>query len=162
VIVLVWVLGNGSKEGNPVYEATILVDVILSAAVAIGFFIYGWLLFFLTKNSEEAGFVTRDRQLIQILVITVLFAACFLVRCVIFLYRPITGQKFSEVIFYTFGYFVPETIPSLLQIYLSETYRGQQIKDTKFIDDLYAESQDSIDEYKDSKRSNESARLVQE
>jgi len=69
-----------------------------------------------------------------------------------FLYRPITNQKFSDQLFYTFGYFVPEAIPSLIQLYISETSRGRQLDDTKFIDDLYAESQDSIEEYKETKK----------
>ena len=139
------------KEGNIIYEVNIFVDCILSAVVSIGFFIYGWLLFFLTKNSEEAGFVTRERELIEILLITVIFTACFLTRSGLFLLRPVSGQKLPDPIFYSMAYYVSESIPSLLQIYISETSRGRQLQDSKFIDDLYAESQDSIEEYKENK-----------
>jgi len=150
VIIVLWVFSNEVKEGNPLYEANIVTDVALSAAISLGFFIYGWLLFFLTKNSDDGDKTHRTRELIKILIITVVFTACFLGRCFMFLYRPITDKKFSDQVFYTFAYFVPEVIPCLLQIYLAETSRGQQERENKFIDDLYAESQDSIEEYRES------------
>jgi len=78
-----------------------------------------------------------------------------------FLYRPISQQKFSSQVFYTFAYFVPETIPSLLQIYISETSRGQELENTKFIDDLYAQSHDSIEDYKENKLTDENTKLVE-
>jgi hypothetical protein len=51
-------------------------------------------------------------------------------------------------IFFIFCYYVPEIIPSILQVYLSETTKEQQERDTEYIDNLYKESQESIDDYK--------------
>jgi len=54
------------REGSPLYEANIITDVVLSAAVSIGFFIYGWLLFSLTKRVEDVGVEQRDRELVKV------------------------------------------------------------------------------------------------
>jgi len=66
-----------------------------------------------------------------------------------FLYRPLTGEVVDNAVFYTFAYYVPELIPSAFQVYLAETTKGKQERDTKFIDDLYAASEDSIEDFKD-------------
>jgi len=137
-----WIASDEIKEGNPLYEINIVADVLLSAAISLGFFIYGWLLFFLARNSQDEDF-ERNKELVRILTITLLFTACFLVRCVMFLYRPITGAYLPTPVFYCFAYFVPECIPCLFQIYLAETSRGQAERDNQYIDDLYAESEDS-------------------
>jgi hypothetical protein len=41
------------------------IDVVLSAVLSLGFFVYGWLLFFVTKNSEEGG-ESRERELLKV------------------------------------------------------------------------------------------------
>jgi len=78
-----------------------------------------------------------------------------LVRAVIFLYRPITNEKIPNVYFYVFAYFFPELLPSLLQFYLSESTVDKQEKDANFIDGLYENSQDSIDEWNNQMSENE-------
>jgi len=149
IFIILWVTSNEDRDGNPVYEANIIADVILSVAVSTGFFIYGWLLFFLTKKVDDVGVGQRDKELTRILLITLVFTACFSIRVFMFLYRPITGRKFSEPLFYSLAYYVPEVLPTLLQVYLAETLQDKQEKDIKYIENLYAESQDSIDDYRE-------------
>eukprot|EP01119_Soliformovum_irregulare_P002555 TRINITY_DN12802_c0_g1_i1.p1 TRINITY_DN12802_c0_g1~~TRINITY_DN12802_c0_g1_i1.p1 ORF type:complete len:301 (-),score=38.20 TRINITY_DN12802_c0_g1_i1:113-1015(-) len=143
--IIVYLLASKSqvKEGNRWYDSTIITDVVLSALMSIGFFIYGWLLFFITKNSEDGAIVGRDRELFRILIITLVFTACFSVRVVVFAYRPISGHFLPDILFYFAGYFVPDTIPSILQIYITETSQVQEERDTRYIDSLYATSDHS-------------------
>lgn len=74
-----WVFQNNAKEGNPLYDATILSDVFLSLCVSIGFLIYGNLLF-CSAREIEGGYEDRRKELFKILVITIVFTACFLCR----------------------------------------------------------------------------------
>jgi len=66
-----------------------------------------------------------------------------------FSWRPLTNKYFPTPIFYTFAYYVPELIPCAIQIYLSETGKEKQEKDSKFIDGLYQDSQESIEDYRE-------------
>ncbi|PRP75305.1 hypothetical protein PROFUN_05616 [Planoprotostelium fungivorum] len=138
---------EGGREGNIMYELNIIGDIVLTVLVSAGFFIYGWLLFCSTRSTDDTLSESRDRELMKILILTLIFTTCFLSKVAIFLYRPITGSTFPSVIFYSFGYYTPEVIPCLFQLYVSESSNKQQEKETKFIDDLYAESQESIDEF---------------
>jgi THH1/TOM1/TOM3 domain len=56
VVILIWYLttsdDTASREGNVLYEANIVADVGLSAAVSIGFFVYGLLLFTLARSAS--------------------------------------------------------------------------------------------------------------
>jgi len=162
VIIILFAFGSEDREGNPVYEANIVSDIALSAVISVGFFIYGILLFTRVKNMEDDTSPDRKRELMKILFITIIFTACFLVKCVFVLYRPITSHLLPEIPFYIFNYFLPELIPSLLQIYVSETTKEQQARDTKYIDDLYAESQDSVDDFRKLAISEETGLLPQE
>jgi hypothetical protein len=65
-----------------------------------------------------------------------------------FSWRPITKHRFDSRIFYTFAYFVPELIPCIIQLYLSAQSRDKQEQETRFIDSLYEDNQDSIEDYK--------------
>ena len=82
------------------------------------------------------------------MVITIIFSGCFLERAVIFLYRPVSGgaKISSEALFYTLAYYLPELVPNVLQLYLAESTVDKQAQDAKFINDLYENSQDSIDD----------------
>lgn len=55
------------------------------------------------------------------------FSICFLVRVVMFLFRPITGLYFPKPVFYIFAYMLPETVPAIVQMFViiwtSETKR---------------------------------------
>lgn len=57
------------------------------------------------------------------------------------------------------AYFVPELLPTLVQVYVSETSRGKEETDAKYIDQLYRQSQASIEEYLE-QRPSERAHLL--
>jgi len=153
IMLVLWdVKAHEEREGNVIYELNIVLDVAISALLSLGFLLYGILMFFLTKSTGDGAIEDRNRELLKTVGITTVFAACFLCRVVMFAYRPITGQHFPAVTFYVLGYFLPELIPSVLQVYLAESTQEKQDKDNKFIDSLYAEGEEAIEEYRSSMR----------
>jgi len=150
VIIVMWFIGGGTREGNPIYNTTIIADVVISSLLSVGFLVYGILLFCVTKNTDDGETTnTRTTELLKILFITGVFTLCFLIRVFMFSWRPLTNKYFPTPIFYTFAYYVPELIPCAIQIYLSETGKEKQEKDSKFIDGLYQDSQESIEDYRE-------------
>lgn len=139
--------GDTSKrEGDVLYEANIVVDVGLSAAVSIGFLVYGGLLFFVARSSrldpaalDPNQAALQAAELFTLLMITLIMTACFLLRVVFFSWRLVGGSKFPVAVFYVFAYFIPEIVPSVLQVYLSEATEAHQRVNARTIDDLYAE-----------------------
>eukprot|EP01114_Cavostelium_apophysatum_P001168 TRINITY_DN10994_c0_g1_i1.p2 TRINITY_DN10994_c0_g1~~TRINITY_DN10994_c0_g1_i1.p2 ORF type:complete len:284 (+),score=19.82 TRINITY_DN10994_c0_g1_i1:1106-1957(+) len=143
IIVILFFTFDTKREGNPLYDINILVDVAIAAIFSAGFMIYGILLFRKLRHHERS-LEGRDSEVMQTLILSIIFTVCFLSRVVAFLYRPITKRYFEENTFYVFGYFIPELCPSIIQVYLSETLKSKEINDTKWIDDLYDENDDSI------------------
>jgi len=63
-----------------------------------------------------------------------------MLRVVLFLYRPVTGEYMDIFVFNLFGYYLPETIPVLLQVYLIQTSKRKALEEAEFIESLYRES----------------------
>jgi len=151
IIVVLYLESNEVKESNPIYELNILADALLSGLVSITFFIYGWLQFCkLTSSDESTEVELRRSELHKIMLITLVFTACFTLRVIMFLYRPLTNKYLNIYLFYSLAYFVPEISPTVLQVYLSETVMGKQQRDSKFIDKLYADNDSDIADYRES------------
>jgi len=149
IVLILWFVLGTEREGNPLYEANIVTDVVVSTGVCVGFFVYGLLLFYVTRNNDGGDVEGRNTELLRIFFITIIFTLCFLCRVVMFLYRPITGYPLPSVLFYVFAYFVPELVPSVIQVILSETVQGQLEREDKFIKDLYDEGEEAIVEYRE-------------
>lgn len=96
---------------------------------------------------------------LKILVISFLFTACFLCRVVVFSYRPITHKTFNGTVFYVFAYYLPELVPTVLQVYISESSNQKQETDTKYIASLYQEADSSVDDINEHRQPNERTRL---
>jgi len=146
-IVVLYLLQPGLvKTSNILYESNILTDIVLSFLISIGFMIYGVVL---SRKKYKAD-VQNPRRMINVVktvLSAVIFVLCFLLRVVMFSYRPITNGYLDPDIFQVFAYFVPEIIPSIFQIYIAESSKGISQRGNRFIDDLYAEQVDStIDE----------------
>ncbi|KAJ5070188.1 hypothetical protein M0811_11217 [Anaeramoeba ignava] len=62
--------------------------------------------------------VSKKRTLLKIAGITVTFSTSFLLRFAMLLYRPITDKYFKYGIYITFTYFVPEMIPTCVQLFV--------------------------------------------
>lgn len=80
-------------------------------------------------------------------------------RVVVFSYRPITGKTFDSTIFYVFAYYLPELVPTVLQVYISESSNQKQETDTKYIASLYQEADSSVDDINENRHPNERTRL---
>jgi hypothetical protein len=79
--------------------------------------------------------------------------SCFLLRVVFFSYRLMTGLYFPPIWFYTCAYFIPEVVPSALQVWLSEATVKRTERNDRTIDDLY-EDEERYDSTSDGSVSN--------
>ncbi|KAL6050814.1 hypothetical protein QOT17_019579 [Balamuthia mandrillaris] len=150
VITLIWVcqigfvatkLAMDYNEGDAVYETNVLVDAFASLVVSILFAIYGVLLL-MHRKAEVAEIWGGALDVGGILGITLAFVVCFLLRVAMYLYRPITGDYLPDAAFVTCAYYVPEIVPSLLQIYIVQTSKHKLRLEAEFIDNLYAEAEE--------------------
>jgi len=147
IIISIFIAGAHTEEGNPVYEVSIYTIIALSFVVSFSFFIYGFRLYFRYKFSQdfESADVGHSTELIKIFLCTIVFCACFLVRGIAFLYRPITKHRMNEEAFFAIGYFIPELIPSFVEFYVIRTIKQQDRQQNQFIETLYQEEEDLRD-----------------
>jgi len=103
-------------DGNPCYEGGIWTLNVLTALIAFGFLLYGCFFFFAT-NKVLANQPEKRWFLLRIAVITALYTCCFLLRLVMFMYRPITNSYLPVEVFELFAYFIPEGTVALVQLY---------------------------------------------
>jgi len=61
---------------------------------------------------------SRFRYTVTSMVVTVLFVLCFALRVFAFGYRYAFGHYLNADLFMVIGYYIPELVPALLQIYL--------------------------------------------
>lgn len=57
-------------------------------------------------------------RLLQIVFAIVILTAAFLMRALMFLYRPLTGHVIEENIFWVCAYLIPELLPAAYQVYI--------------------------------------------
>jgi len=141
IVVVVFVAtSGGQKEGNPFYDASIIIISLFSLGIAICFLLYGIRQLQMIKKSGDESKESKI-ELFKIGLVTMLFTICFLSRVIMFLWRPASGEFLPEGVFYTFGYFIPELIPTTIQIFVIVTMRKKLTFDSKFINDLYRASE---------------------
>ncbi|KAJ6236508.1 tobamovirus multiplication protein 1-like isoform x1 [Anaeramoeba flamelloides] len=103
------------RETNDFYTANILIIALLSALVSIGFLFYG---FSLIKRFKDSFSVSKKKNsLRKIVAITIIFFICFMLRFIFFLYRPATDKKMNPDVYTFFAYYIPELIPTCIQLY---------------------------------------------
>jgi len=109
-----------NREGNPIYETSVYLEIFVSFTVSIAFLIYGMRLFMQHGRAHdfEENSSRKAREILTILVATIIFTVCFILRVVAFLYRPLTGEKMNQELFQVLAYYIPEVIPSVVQFYL--------------------------------------------
>lgn len=103
---------TGAIEGNPLYELSIFLILALDLVLGIAFSVYGFRELKQRRQDADISWFS----IVKILFVTLVFSACFLLRFALFLYRPITGGYIDPTLFRVFAYFVPEVLPSYLQI----------------------------------------------
>jgi len=147
-IVVLYLLNNPGlvNTTNNLYESNIFTDIALSFLISIGFMFYGVILS-IKKYKSDVQDPRRIVNVVKIILASVCFVLCFLLRVAMFAYRPITNNYIDPDLFQVFAYFIPEIIPSIVQIYIAESSKGISQRGNRFIDDLYAEQVDTtIDE----------------
>lgn len=145
-LIVVYVVQQGPdglvQEGNLVYELTIGIVVVVDFLLAVGISIYGFRLLHLrTRNrllqTEAPPSTQGTRHAIMSTVSTVIISASFFARVVMFVWRPITGQKLDPVLFRVVGYYAAEALPAALQLLLLYSIKEKQVQRTEYIGDLY-------------------------
>ncbi|GAM27123.1 hypothetical protein SAMD00019534_102980 [Acytostelium subglobosum LB1] len=81
----------------------------------------------------------------QMFLLSLSFCFCFLIRTVIFLYNPITHKFMNEEVFLTIGYFIPDIIPTLLQMYIWHSRMKSEEDGKQYINTLYENELDDSD-----------------
>lgn len=105
---------KGAGLGGPLYFASVISIIIVDFIFSMGFATYG-IAIFIQKYRFSLGRGLR-RELVATMIVTFVFAACFALRMVMFLYRPITGKFLNGTLYRVLAYFVPEVSAVLLQI----------------------------------------------
>lgn len=140
LFVLVYSITNGSNAMKPVYYyVTSLLDIILSVAVPIlAIFVYN-------RQKDEVWFLRAERHdMLRILWCSGVFFLCNLVRSIFPVYYVITGKKNKHYLLaYLFTYIVPETISTLLQLYILHAKNVSKVHDARLIESLYYEARQS-------------------
>lgn len=72
---------------------------------------------------------------------TLVFSSCFLIRVIVFMYRTTTNKYLDYGVFLTFGYIIPEIIPTLVQLLIITTTKKREIHESKYIQQLYDEEE---------------------
>jgi len=98
---------------------------------------YGTRQFLLIKHNLDDSPETA-RQLRRILFITVIFFVCFLLRCMIWIARMAERHELQMDVSLALGYYLPEVVPSAVQLYSLKRKREKSLADVRYIEDLYA------------------------
>lgn len=140
-ILILFLASGEERDGDPIYDANIIADACLFLLYALLFLIYG--LRILVERRDQATQLWGDmKEVWKMLVTTMIFTACFCCRVVMFLYRPVTGHYLPDTVFIFLAYYVPEVVPSALQVYIVTTSKEKAIRDNQFIEDLYSADSD--------------------
>jgi len=138
-ILILFLASGEERDGDPIYDANIIADACLFLIYAILFLVYG--LRILVERRAQATQLWGDmKEVWKMLGTTMIFTACFCCRVVMFLYRPVTGSYLHPTLFIFMAYYVPELVPSALQVYIVTTSKEKAVRDNQFIEDLYANS----------------------
>lgn len=73
-----------------------------------------------------------------------MFTICFSLRAGTFIYRFVTQQEDEPAWLIISSIYIPELVPTMLQLFLLEYSKGKEQKTTQFFDDLYAGSSDAL------------------
>ncbi|KYR03012.1 hypothetical protein DLAC_00499 [Tieghemostelium lacteum] len=135
--VLFFTVNNEKREGSPVYLTIVLYQNFLSLIIGLVFLMQVIRMYFNFTQLDKDIRSSQMQQVTKICFLALIFAGCFVIRTIVFLYQPITGRYMNNEVFVTLGYFIPDIIPTLVQIRIIHTTMKSEIEDTSFIDNLY-------------------------
>lgn len=142
VVVVLWLAGDQTKEGDALYDSNILVDMTVVAALAVAFGIYGLMLWWDGRSSGDTSewHVFEGRLF---LVGTLTMVTFFAARVFVFSWRFVAETPLPLWAFYVFGYVLPEVGPLSVQLYVTQVRRDTTVQGTLFIEQLYKDAADS-------------------
>eukprot|EP01094_Clydonella_sp_ATCC50884_P007249 TRINITY_DN16421_c0_g1_i1.p1 TRINITY_DN16421_c0_g1~~TRINITY_DN16421_c0_g1_i1.p1 ORF type:complete len:314 (+),score=92.38 TRINITY_DN16421_c0_g1_i1:130-1071(+) len=136
VLNVVDVIAGDQREDQWLYNVEVFTFAAVNFGIALLFLIYGSRTFVRQKLSSDSSMESK-KALIAMLVSTLLITISFFVRMIMLTYRPLTGQYMNNVVYATFAYWVPELLPSLLQIYTLGRQVKKRVERKRNIEHLY-------------------------
>jgi len=129
---------SSTKAGNWRYDINIYTDIVLSFILSFVFLVYGIMMAY-KRYSGDFSDPHRLRHAFKNLSYGLGFSILFFLRVIMFAYRPVTNGFMNASVFLILAYYIPEIIPSLLQLYIIETYKVESELTTRVISDIYEE-----------------------
>ncbi|GAM27305.1 hypothetical protein SAMD00019534_104800 [Acytostelium subglobosum LB1] len=143
LIIVFYTSNHAKKEGSKVYLVNTLYQVLLSALIGLLFVVIMVQTYAKYKSiDKDIGSGELKNQLRKMLLLSATFCLCFLIRIVIFLYNPITGEYMNQELFITMGYFIPDIIPTLMQLYIWHQKMQATDDSAEFVNNLYENEMD--------------------
>ena len=143
------------------YNLEIVFFASINLLLAIAFLFYGWQMTRKTETTDGSTESVHELRLVrvaltracsrsldppshltctiaqQIIFYTSIICVCFALKCAILCYRPLTGNYMNTNVFFSLGYYIPEIIPSLLQMLVISRGVRKVVRLKQSIDDLY-------------------------
>eukprot|EP01127_Copromyxa_protea_P018165 TRINITY_DN5646_c0_g1_i1.p1 TRINITY_DN5646_c0_g1~~TRINITY_DN5646_c0_g1_i1.p1 ORF type:complete len:331 (-),score=33.99 TRINITY_DN5646_c0_g1_i1:106-1098(-) len=134
------------REGNMLYEANIMLDIVLTMLISFGFLIFGIRLTRQRMKSDDPNDPKLKKDTIKTMTVGTTLFACFFMRVIMYSWRLVTGKFIQGDAFVVLAYFVSELLPSGICVYLLETSKDKKQRETRFVTNLYAGEVDALDD----------------
>lgn len=136
LFVTVYGITDNISVMQPVYfGVTCSLDIVLSVTVPIlAILVY-------VRQKDEVWFLRAERHdTLRVLWCSAVFFLCSLTRSALPLYFFVTGRHNYPICFYLFTYILPETVSTLLQLYILHAKNVSNLHDAMVIESLYNEA----------------------
>jgi hypothetical protein len=123
---------------NPFYVVNVLVDAFISITISFGFLIYGLKLTCRKLYVVDGLTPALNSEAVKMILCTVFFAACFLLRGLMYTYWFLTHQFMDDILYIILTYYFSELVPSAIQLFIFHTTKRHTQFNSQFISNLYA------------------------
>jgi hypothetical protein len=123
---------------NPFYVVNVLVDAFISITISFGFLIYGLKLTCRKLYVVDGLTPALNGEAVKMILCTVFFAACFLLRGLMYTYWFLTHQFMDDILYIILTYYFSELVPSAIQLFIFHTTKRHTQFNSQFISNLYA------------------------
>ncbi|KAF2069923.1 hypothetical protein CYY_008752 [Polysphondylium violaceum] len=145
ILILFYTVNHQKREGSSLYLSNTLIQATVSLLIGVIFLLTILRTYLRFTNADKDLCRNQIQQVRKILLLSIIFSFCFLIRTIIFIYQPITEKYMNQEIFITFGYFIPDIIPTLVQIIIIHTNMKNEVEDNKFFNNLYDDENEMDD-----------------
>ncbi|KAN0038003.1 hypothetical protein ACTA71_000175 [Dictyostelium dimigraforme] len=137
LILFFYTISNQKREGGLNYLLNTLFQSCLSLLVGLSFLFIVLRIYFKFTSIDKDVCRNQINQVRKICFLTIGISCCFIVRSIIFFYNPITQEYMNYEVFITFGYFLPDIIPIILNYIIIYNNMKNEQEDSSFINMLY-------------------------